>query len=191
MLRWRHSVQGSQHECVEPAGAKAPQQQSHRHRVYRTRDTLSLPCSTMYCNPHRHIVLSRVCSRDKSFALALIPGPAARIQHQPHFEPAGLFLKKSRTSLPCPVQSRSENALEQLRKLVHGEIGLERQASYVVAFGTPAATIIQEARNEQADLIVVGARGPSHASAVSHFGGGTAYRVAADADCPVLTIRHD
>jgi nucleotide-binding universal stress UspA family protein len=81
--------------------------------------------------------------------------------------------------------------LEHLRKLVHEGIGLERQASYVVGFGTPAATIIQEAKSEQADLIVVGARGPSSlASAISHLGGGTAYLVAADADCPVLTIRH-
>jgi nucleotide-binding universal stress UspA family protein len=80
--------------------------------------------------------------------------------------------------------------LEHLRKLVHEGIGLERQASYVVGFGTPGATIIQEAKTEQADLIVVGARGPSSlASAMSHLGGGTAYRVAADADCPVLTIR--
>ena len=81
--------------------------------------------------------------------------------------------------------------LEHLRKLVHEGIGLERQASYVVGFGNPATTIIQEAKSEQADLIVVGARGPSSlASAISHLGGGTAYRVAADADCPVLTIRH-
>jgi nucleotide-binding universal stress UspA family protein len=81
--------------------------------------------------------------------------------------------------------------LEHLRELVHAEIDLERQATYVVGFGTPAATIIKEAKSEQADLIVVGARGPSTlASAISHLGGGTAYRVAADADCPVLTIRH-
>ena len=81
--------------------------------------------------------------------------------------------------------------LEHLRKLVHEGVGLERQASYVVGFGDPAATIIQEAKSEQADLIVVGARGPSSlAAVVSHLGGGTAYRVAADADCPVLTIRH-
>jgi nucleotide-binding universal stress UspA family protein len=81
--------------------------------------------------------------------------------------------------------------LEQLRKLVHEGIGLERQASYIVSFGTPAATIIKEAKSEQADLIVVGARGPSSlASAISHLGGGTAYCVAADADCPVLTIAH-
>lgn len=81
--------------------------------------------------------------------------------------------------------------LEHLRKLVREGIGLERQASYIVGFGIPGATIIQEAKSEQADLIVVGARRPSGvASAVSHLAGGTAYRVAADADCPVLTIRH-
>ena len=81
--------------------------------------------------------------------------------------------------------------LEHLRKLGREGMGLERQVSYVVGFGTPAATIVEEAKSEQADLIVVGARGPSGlASAVSHLGGGTAYRVAADADCPVLTICH-
>jgi len=81
--------------------------------------------------------------------------------------------------------------LEHLRKLGREGMGLERQVSYVVGFGTPAATIVEEAKSEQADLIVVGARGPSGvASAVSHLGGGTAYRVGADADCPVLTIRH-
>ena len=79
--------------------------------------------------------------------------------------------------------------LEHLRGLVPEGMGLEGQVSYVVGFGTPAATIIQEAKSEQADLIVVGARGTSSvASAISHLGGGTAYHVAADAECPVLTI---
>ena len=32
------------------------------------------------------------------------------LTERPH--PTRLFLKKSRTSLPCPVQSRSENALK-------------------------------------------------------------------------------
>lgn len=81
--------------------------------------------------------------------------------------------------------------LEHLRKLVHEGVGLEHQASYVVGFGAPAATILEEANSEQADLIVIGARGPSSlASTISHLGGGTAYGVAADADCPVLTIHH-
>jgi nucleotide-binding universal stress UspA family protein len=84
----------------------------------------------------------------------------------------------------------SAEPLEQLRKLVHDGNGVERQASYVLGFGPPAETIVKEAKSEQADLIVVGARGPHLASAISHLGGGTAYRVAADADCPVLTIRH-
>jgi nucleotide-binding universal stress UspA family protein len=85
----------------------------------------------------------------------------------------------------------SAEPLEHLRKLVPDGIGLEHQPTYVVGFGTPEATILREAKKVKADVIVVGARGPSRfAEAISHLGGGTAYRVAADADCPVLTIRH-
>jgi nucleotide-binding universal stress UspA family protein len=84
----------------------------------------------------------------------------------------------------------SAEPLEHLRKLVPGEIDLECQPTYVVAFGTPEERILREAKKQHADMIVVGARGTSRlASAISHLGGGTAYRVAADADCPVLTIR--
>jgi len=84
----------------------------------------------------------------------------------------------------------SAEPLEKLRKLVPGGIDLKHQPTYVVGFGTPEATIIEEAKKDQADLIVAGARGAGTLrSAISHLGGGTAYRIAANADCPVLTIR--
>jgi nucleotide-binding universal stress UspA family protein len=81
----------------------------------------------------------------------------------------------------------SAEPLEKLRNLVPDDIDLKRKPMCVVGFGTPAATIIEEAKKDQADIIVVGARGAS--AAFSHLGGRTAYHIAAHADCPVLTIR--
>ena len=79
----------------------------------------------------------------------------------------------------------SEEPLEKLHELAPAS-----KATCVVSFGTPDAVILEEARNRGANLIVIGAQGAgAFASVVSHFGGGTAYKVAAKADCPVLTVR--
>ena len=84
----------------------------------------------------------------------------------------------------------SAEPLEKLRKLAQSGIDLKRQPTCVVGLGTPAATIIEKAKKDQADLIVAGVRGAGTLiSAISHLGGGTAYHIAANADCPVLTIR--
>lgn len=79
--------------------------------------------------------------------------------------------------------------LEKLRQLARVGIDLKRQPQYVVSWGVAAAAIIAEAKRVKADLIVVGARrAGALVSVISHFNAGTAYRVAADATCPVLTI---
>jgi nucleotide-binding universal stress UspA family protein len=83
----------------------------------------------------------------------------------------------------------SEAPLEALHKLVADTTGVKLQPGYIVGFGRPDAVINEEARKLKASLIVVGAGGASgYASLVSHLDGGTAYRVAANAECPVLTI---
>lgn len=79
----------------------------------------------------------------------------------------------------------SERPLEKLRELAPGVEG-----DHVVGFGPAAAVILDEAASRKADFIVLGARGRGRLSTVlSHFGGGTAYEVAAKATCPVLTVR--
>jgi nucleotide-binding universal stress UspA family protein len=84
----------------------------------------------------------------------------------------------------------SEEPLERLRGLVPEDGDLHRGPTCFVGFGKPDAVILDEANRRNADLIVMGARGTGAlTSIVSHFGGGTAYRVAASARCPVLTIR--
>lgn len=84
----------------------------------------------------------------------------------------------------------SEEPLEHLRGLVPEDAGLHKSPTCFVGFGKPDAVILDEANSRNADLIVMGARGTGAlTSIVSHFGGGTAYKVAASAKCPVLTIR--
>jgi nucleotide-binding universal stress UspA family protein len=83
-----------------------------------------------------------------------------------------------------------EKASKILNQLVPASTGLKYDAKYIVGRGAPHEVIVEEATEHRADLIVMGARGAgAFASAVSHFGGGTAYKVAVNADCPVLTIR--
>ena len=88
----------------------------------------------------------------------------------------------------------SARPLDQMHQLVADNtmrlISDRMDIKYAVGFGAPEKVILQEANKLKADLIVIGARGAGAlASVVSHFGGGTAYHVAASADCPVLTIR--
>jgi nucleotide-binding universal stress UspA family protein len=83
----------------------------------------------------------------------------------------------------------SAEPLEALHRLVPNSAGLKSQPMCIVGFGMPNAVIIGKARNLQAGVIVMGARGAGRfSSVVSHFGGGTAYEVAANAECPVLTV---
>jgi nucleotide-binding universal stress UspA family protein len=83
----------------------------------------------------------------------------------------------------------SAEPLEALHRLVPDRAGLKSQPMCIVGFGRPNAVIIEKARDLQAGVIVIGARGADRlSSVVSHFAGGTAYGVAANAECPVLTI---
>jgi nucleotide-binding universal stress UspA family protein len=79
----------------------------------------------------------------------------------------------------------SQEPLEKLQALVS-----EYDTTCVVGFGDPENAILEEAKNRKADVIVSGARGAGRfATVLSHFGGGTAYHIAANAACPVLTVR--
>jgi nucleotide-binding universal stress UspA family protein len=107
---------------------------------------------------------------------------------------AELMLLHVRDSKDAPFSfdqaMASVDPLERLHKLSLDDNGLKYKPIFTVGFGTPDAIILEEAIAHNAGLIVMGARGAgAFSGVVSHFGGGTAYRVAARAICPVLTIR--
>lgn len=81
--------------------------------------------------------------------------------------------------------------MSKLQAMVPDLLRLAHQPHLLVSFGSPAETVLDEASRWPADLIVMGARGAgAMSSAISHFAGGVAYKVAAQAECPVLTVRH-
>jgi nucleotide-binding universal stress UspA family protein len=84
----------------------------------------------------------------------------------------------------------STEPLEKLQRLVPDSPVLKCKPTYVTGFGAPAAVIVEEAVKRKASAIVMGARrAGAFSSTVSRFRSGTAYRVAANAYCPVLTVR--
>jgi len=67
------------------------------------------------------------------------------------------------------------------------ELGLMREVA--VEFGDPGSRIVEVAHQRGADLIVMAVRASEHLAATTHLDRGIAYRVAARAACPVLTVR--
>jgi nucleotide-binding universal stress UspA family protein len=76
----------------------------------------------------------------------------------------------------------------RLTELLPAGIGEWCRPEFFVEFGAAADTILKVSEEQQASLIVMGARrrGPM---AASHVPWATAYRVVSHAECPVLTVR--
>ena len=82
----------------------------------------------------------------------------------------------------------AERALGELEKLRHQHLSDYPATRSLVRSGVADAEIITTAKDEHADLIVIGTHG---FSGLKHFLlGSTAERVVRDAPCPVLTVRH-
>lgn len=83
----------------------------------------------------------------------------------------------------------SAEPLDGMKALLPGNINLRRKPKYLVGFGTPDEVILAEARNRKAGLIVLGAHRTGWLGALARRSeDGTAYSVAANAPCPVLTV---
>ncbi|MBV8631801.1 MAG: universal stress protein [Silvibacterium sp.] len=77
-------------------------------------------------------------------------------------------------------------ALDKIRQLLP-ETARNANTTLLVDFGNADTAILNEARVHGAKLIVMGAH-KATAALAGRFAGGTAYSVAANAECPVLTI---
>jgi nucleotide-binding universal stress UspA family protein len=79
--------------------------------------------------------------------------------------------------------------LQELCKLMPEDAACSTRTQYLVDFGDADSAILKEAHAHNADLIVMGAHRTIRVPALaSRFAGGTAYSVAANSECPVLTI---
>lgn len=82
------------------------------------------------------------------------------------------------------------DAMHHLQGLVPSGAAVWCRPEAIVKFGDVSDRILATAREVSADLIVIGARDPgSRLGEVTHFEGGIAHRVVANALCPVLTKR--
>jgi nucleotide-binding universal stress UspA family protein len=91
-----------------------------------------------------------------------------------------------------PVQPSQTvaDAMHHLQRLVPSGAAMWCRPEAIVKFGDTSDRILATAREVSADLIVLGARDPgARLGEVTHFEGGIAHRVVANALCPVLTKR--
>ena len=81
-------------------------------------------------------------------------------------------------------------ALHQLYELVSEDAEQWCRPEAAVEYGEPAERILQTAEERGADLIVLGVRDASrNMMAAKHLDRATAYKIVANARCPVLTVR--
>jgi nucleotide-binding universal stress UspA family protein len=85
------------------------------------------------------------------------------------------------------LQSSEDSATKALQELVARAKGQGVEASYVHAIGDPAEVIIEAAKSQKADLIVMGSRGLRGVARIKALGSVTR-RVVEHADCPVLVV---
>lgn len=95
--------------------------------------------------------------------------------------------------LPLIAKSSTEHAPEvkpliaEMEKSFSAELSPHCHARFLVEYGDPAEAVLQVARRHSADLIAMSVR--ERARLATHFRNTTAYGIAVQATCPVLTCR--
>lgn len=90
-------------------------------------------------------------------------------------------------ALPSLERELHDRSLEQLNLLIETEIPKGISARCVIRSGKPFVEIIQVAKEEQADLIIIATHG--HSGIEHVLFGSTAEKVVRKSSCPVLSLR--
>ncbi len=81
-------------------------------------------------------------------------------------------------------------AINQLYQMIPGDAVLCNPAEVAIEYGDPADRIVGAAKEQRADLIVLGVRNAMrHLGAATHLERATAHKVVMNAPCPVLSVR--
>jgi len=80
-------------------------------------------------------------------------------------------------------------SLRRLEELTSQKAKLAVKPEFIVDFGLASEKILQAANTLNADAIILGLHRSTHIDAKSHMPWATAYEVACDASCSVLTVR--
>lgn len=90
-------------------------------------------------------------------------------------------------ALPSMEREIQDRGLEQLQALIQKEVPAGISARSTIRTGKPFVEIIQVAKEEKADLIVIATHG--HSGIEHVLFGSTAEKVVRKSPCPVLSIR--
>lgn len=90
-------------------------------------------------------------------------------------------------ALPSLERELHDRSLEQLNLLIETEVPEGVSARCVIRSGKPFVEIIQVAKEEQADLIIIATHG--HSGIEHVLFGSTAEKVVRKSSCPVLSLR--
>ncbi len=90
-------------------------------------------------------------------------------------------------SIPPTDVEITKNAEENLNRLINREIPSEIKVKSVIKIGKPFYEIIETAKEENIDLIIISSHG--HSGVEKILFGSTAEKVVRKAPCPVLSLR--
>ena len=107
--------------------------------------------------------------------------PAAPVPHIPGwYTSSEIMSMRENARITCALR---------LEQLMPRDEEMPIESEFVVQFGIPSEKILQVALDKRAELIILGLRHASLASAISHKPWATAYEIVRGAGCPVLTVR--
>jgi len=115
---------------------------------------------------------------------------AAGISHDHEAQLMALYVETDPTQSFSFDQAMAQQRLRDwLQDRIDGLAQTLAGVRCIVDFGKPENKIVEVAVQQQADIVVLGARGVGALSgAAGHFLGGTAYEVACSSKCPVLIV---
>ena len=142
------------------------------------------------------IVISKICCpidfSDNSehalkYAIAFAQAHNAAL-HLLHVVDIPVFASLDYPIMPHDIADIAKNAQRKIDDILMETKQLHERVTTKVIMGKPFMEIIQYARTEEVDLIVLGTHG---SSGIAHaLMGSVAERVVRKAPCPVLTIKH-
>ena len=103
--------------------------------------------------------------------------------------PEGFHWSNTTADIRKIQEEAGRPALQRLKDLASQNARLNVAPEFLVKFGKPSEMILQVARTQKADLIIMGLHQSRHIDTAAHMPWATAYDVVCNANCPVLTVR--
>jgi len=153
----------------------------------------SLPCPVLTVGPHvsgkapEELALERILYPTDLSATSFHAAKYAisfAVEYGAHL--TVLHVVPPDLTTPLETRQATESFQREMQALVPAEARPWCDLETVIKQGDAAETILRSARERGADLIVLGVHQAEPAS--THRAGNIAYRIAAEAECPVLTV---